>query len=530
MEKVEGDYDRLKPLANKINENRKKLEKGLNTIHILQDMCSDTNQKFQEFYEIINNLDKKKILSDLLQVINTQHSKNLQNKDERRLFYNYTFEVKFEKWEDWIPIYNRIKKETVKEIEIQQVELKKSVTMKKSRQSVMLKYEAVDTNHRKAEFSMDKLSKGDVHSEESISSKEENKDTSEIIKNLQVQNKMLIERVNKLEKEINVIKKEEETPLTVDIVSPMKSWNLCLIKSFSLQDSTTYAKSFCINPAMDLLIIGLKNGNLEIYQMNSWTYLFTLTGHKNSVKTICYLNDGKSIISGGKDGKLIKWDLIRRQALPFNNVLNSSIKSIVYDMNNNNIYAACLKKVYCFDIRTYDKKQNLTLTLKSNVTNLLWIKQNGFLVVGLDLGTIVVYDTEKLEIYFEIDVHKTKITHLSICESDIGLNFVSFSRDKTFKMFDVLEKKVVREFQVCDKTNHYARGGIYCGDRKTLVTFHDDGKIVLNNYSMESELGKHKNKYYFSTDNKILCGVYLGDGLNFVFGNNLGNIDIFFSK
>jgi WD40 repeat protein len=281
---------------------------------------------------------------------------------------------------------------------------------------------------------------------------------------------------------------------------------------------------------MDLLIIGLKNGNLEIYQMNSWTYLFTLTGHKSSVKTMCYLNDGKSIVSGGKDGKLIRWDLNTKQAYTFNNVLNSSIKSIVYALNGTNIYAACLKKVYCFDLRTYDKIQNLTLTMKSNVTNLLWIKKNNFLVVGLEVGKIVVYDTRKLEIYYEFDFHKTKIKDLSTCEMDIGLNFVSYSKDKTFKVFDIQEKKVVREFQVCDKTIHYARGGIYCGDRKTLITFHDDGKIILNNYSLASEPGKHKNKYYFSTDNKILCGVYLGDGLNFVFGNNLGNIDIFFSK
>ncbi|MDE0635287.1 MAG: sigma-70 family RNA polymerase sigma factor [Candidatus Poribacteria bacterium] len=68
------------------------------------------------------------------------------------------------------------------------------------------------------------------------------------------------------------------------------------------------AYALVFSPNNTLLVIGLRNGAIELWDVETWDKLTTLDGHSGAVGTLVFSPDGKTLVSTGQDGTILLWD------------------------------------------------------------------------------------------------------------------------------------------------------------------------------------------------------------------------------
>jgi len=310
---------------------------------------------------------------------------------------------------------------------------------------------------------------------------------------------------------------------------PIKSWNILLQKSFPLTDSENYPKSLAISHETDQLIVGTKKGKTELYKLNTWEHQGTLLMHSGSVKCIVYLNDGKHAVSGGRDGKIIKWDLINLIGKEISTKTVSPITSICYPNRGDYIYVASGQMITSHNFRDLEDVNGSFYSFHCDITKVISLIEKEICIGFID-GTIKIYDIFRKEVVIEIKEHTDRIQDIAIVKINNNLAFASVSKDKTIKLFSVNEKTLIKSLNISNKTNTPAKNILYCNDEKTITTIHEDGTIINNNYNSDNENDENSNKCLFHNYEKLTTGLYVGDRFTLVIGNKKGNIDIFISK
>ncbi len=79
-------------------------------------------------------------------------------------------------------------------------------------------------------------------------------------------------------------------------------------KQPSLKDAPRGTKSLAFSPDDTVLLAGLRNGSIELFDMTTGERITTLNGHTAAVETLVFSSDGKTLISTGQDGTILLWD------------------------------------------------------------------------------------------------------------------------------------------------------------------------------------------------------------------------------
>ncbi|MYG00492.1 hypothetical protein F4212_15360, partial [Candidatus Poribacteria bacterium] len=75
-----------------------------------------------------------------------------------------------------------------------------------------------------------------------------------------------------------------------------------------INEKVNGVKSVLFSPDDTVLITGLRNGGIEIWDVESGEKLTTLDGHSEPVETLIFSPDGKTLVSTGQDGTILVWD------------------------------------------------------------------------------------------------------------------------------------------------------------------------------------------------------------------------------
>ena len=509
---VDNDMEKYEILIDQIKYNKYCVIKLLNLVNLLLEMRKNVEEDKDFFLDPPKDVESRLKFTQLLKQIHS-HRKN-KKFDDKRFYYHYSDEKKLRRVEDWFNIYTMI---NVEDMEIDVVFHPQNNSISYNGGKKESDYPKIKNDQ--STFRLDD-SKNDLIKkfEDSSPAIPERKKTDEN-KIVQIQLASLPKEIQNLKKDDpnfkNLFKEQKDTIIPIASQSKLyalKSWNICLLKSFSIRSQSNFAKSFCNITDIDSIAIGTKSGEIEVYKTNVWTLNFILKNHENTIKALCYLNDGLSLVSGCKNGKIFKWDLLTQKNTPFEPVFLDPIKSIIKSLRSNTIMVASGSKIYFYNTVTCKLDPDSTITFDSPIEKLLLLDQNKYLIIGFSNGGINVYNLEKKSIINEYKDHTSKIRDLMIYSNDNNLYFVSCSKDKTFKVYDPNLTSSVRTFSISNKTSFAARAGVYCNDEKTMITIHDDGKIFLNNITVDAAPGYHSNKYYFSSDDKLTCALYCGDG------------------
>ena len=79
-------------------------------------------------------------------------------------------------------------------------------------------------------------------------------------------------------------------------------------KQTGLKDVPRGAKSLAFSPDNSVLLAGLRNGSIELFDMATGEKISTLDGHTATVETLVFSPDGKTLVSTGQDGIILVWD------------------------------------------------------------------------------------------------------------------------------------------------------------------------------------------------------------------------------
>ena len=75
-----------------------------------------------------------------------------------------------------------------------------------------------------------------------------------------------------------------------------------------LKDVPQGTKSLAFSPDDGVLLAGLRNGSIELFDMTTGEKINTLKGHTSIVETLVFSPDGKTLVSTGQDGTILLWD------------------------------------------------------------------------------------------------------------------------------------------------------------------------------------------------------------------------------
>ncbi|MYF98272.1 hypothetical protein F4212_03930 [Candidatus Poribacteria bacterium] len=67
-------------------------------------------------------------------------------------------------------------------------------------------------------------------------------------------------------------------------------------------------KAFVFSPDNRILVAGLNNHRIELWDTETGDKLTTLDGHTMPVQTLVFSPDGKTLVSTGQDGTILLWD------------------------------------------------------------------------------------------------------------------------------------------------------------------------------------------------------------------------------
>ena len=79
-------------------------------------------------------------------------------------------------------------------------------------------------------------------------------------------------------------------------------------KQLPLKNIPRGVKSLVFSPNDTVLVAGLRDGRIELFNMTTGEKMTTLNGHTQTVETLVFSPDGKTLVSTGQDGTILVWD------------------------------------------------------------------------------------------------------------------------------------------------------------------------------------------------------------------------------
>jgi len=75
-----------------------------------------------------------------------------------------------------------------------------------------------------------------------------------------------------------------------------------------LKDASRGPESLAFSPDDTILLAGLRNGGIELFDLTTGEKINTLKGHTSTVETLIFASNGKTLVSTGHDGTILVWD------------------------------------------------------------------------------------------------------------------------------------------------------------------------------------------------------------------------------
>ena len=169
------------------------------------------------------------------------------------------------------------------------------------------------------------------------------------------------------------------------------------------QESTKSARCLAYHTAQNILAVGYSDHKIRMYQLADFSLLNTLDAHTNSVFTVAFTNDGKELLSGGRDVMLRSWMINENYRLDVDVAAHTlHINHIAFNQSGKLFATVSMDKT--IKIWATEKFQLLKVIDKaksdghlSSVNKCHWINEET-LLTGSDDRTIMMWkmETEKM--------------------------------------------------------------------------------------------------------------------------------------
>ncbi len=180
--------------------------------------------------------------------------------------------------------------------------------------------------------------------------------------------------------------------------------------------------------------VGLYNGNIHLYNTQSWEKIGTLTGHTDWVTSVVYSPNGQQIASGSHDETVRLWDAQTGDLAHTLQGHTSHVNSVVYSPSGQQIASGSFDKT----VRLWDAQTGaLARTLEghtSDVKSVVYSPSGQQIASGSCDKTVRLWDVQTGALTHTLQGHTDTVS--SAVYSPSGQQLASGSYDNTARLWD----------------------------------------------------------------------------------------------
>jgi WD40 repeat protein len=192
--------------------------------------------------------------------------------------------------------------------------------------------------------------------------------------------------------------------------------------------------SICFSKNGRTLYSACSDGIIKIWDLTNHKEIKTLRGHKGSVYSIAVSADGNKLVSASHDRTLILWDLEKLTKLALFEGHQGVLLSATFAPDGKTVVSGGLdKKLIVWDLEK--KKATLTYTGEDPIRCLRFLPGRSELLLGSEDGRLVHFDLKNGKVLKRIQGHNGPVTSLEIQEN--GKTFYSSGFDKKIKEWSI---------------------------------------------------------------------------------------------
>lgn len=306
---------------------------------------------------------------------------------------------------------------------------------------------------------------------------------------------------------------------------PIRDWNLLIMKTVT-PSYTEYKKFKCIEPLidMDLIATGTLSGHVVFWKFSNFSNIKEekiLNISPNSpIKSLLYLNDGKTLYCGSADGEINKITIS-----PLNYTvdkvldLEQSVNRLVYELNGYSILAASGKNIYEIDIIN-NKVLNFIEAHDDIITDLIYNLQKEMFVSCARDKNIKIWHSKTKECLGILQGHSGPVKSICFAYSHDYMYLASIGKDSYITLWNLTDRSLTRTFELSDMPTKV----IYLWDKKSVLVTHKNGVFTL------WDIEKDETKDFFNEKLPYNNGCYLDDGHNIVLTSSNGSLEFWNAK
>jgi WD40 repeat protein len=233
----------------------------------------------------------------------------------------------------------------------------------------------------------------------------------------------------------------------------------------------------CLSNSGQNLFIGTSSGSLHIIDLLEKKEIKHYIQHKSAIFEIKENLFAGHIYSTDADGNLAVWDLFSFELLLFLPLNCGKIRSIF--VQEDFLFLACQNgEIKQLDTKNFNEINSFQAhDLGVNCVLIHPEKKSILMSAGKD-GFIKFWDLEKSNnLLFEIPAHNFGIYQLDFI--NFNKNFVSVSRDKSIKIWDSLNLKVIQKIERKQGGHSHAVNAFWKKSENEIITVGDDKRIIL---------------------------------------------------
>lgn len=270
-------------------------------------------------------------------------------------------------------------------------------------------------------------------------------------------------------------------------------WNLYNNQYLVFPHNTSMVNALALSPDGRKIAFQGDENSINLYSGDG-TQVNTLSGHKESIRSIEFSRSGKYIVSAGEDNQIKIWDVetgrnlrtIKAHIDPITSVLFSQDEKLIFSAGEDG--AVCIWNFSGTKIKEIKDHQGPVMKIA--------LSNNGLIATAGDDGKIFIYSNDYTK-KISIDAHSN--TARSVVFSSDGSMLLSASEDRLVKLWKV-DGKLLRTFKGHE-------------DIVNLANFINSGKNILT----ASDDGTHR---IFSLEGKELLDIAVTDQGKIVYSPN----------
>jgi WD40 repeat protein/tRNA A-37 threonylcarbamoyl transferase component Bud32 len=268
---------------------------------------------------------------------------------------------------------------------------------------------------------------------------------------------------------------------TVVQTSPISWQNPTLIAT--LTGHSNSVRSVAFSRDSRTLASGSWDNTIKLWDVQTQREIVTITGHSNGVLSVAFSPDGRTLASGSWDNIIKLWDVQTQRQIATLTGHSSFVQSLAFSPDGRTLASgSCDKMIKLWDVQT--QRQIATLTGRSNSVRSVAFSPDGrTLASGTEDKTIKLWDVQTRREIATLTGHSDWVNSVAI--SPDGRTFATGSLDKTIKLWDV---QTQREIATLTGHSNWVNSVAFSPDSRTLASGSGDDTIKLWDVQTQREI------------------------------------------